>query len=78
MWVHPHHRGHGVASTLVDAVAEWAVRDGAGEVALWVADGNAAAAAVYRRAGFVPTGRRQPLPSNPAVGEEEWVLPVPG
>jgi GNAT superfamily N-acetyltransferase len=78
MWVHPHHRGHGVASALVDAVVEWAVRDGAREVALRVVDGNTAAAAAYRRAGFVPTGRRRPLPSNPDVGEEEWVLRVPG
>lgn len=58
-------------------MVEWAASDGAREVALWVADGNTAAAAAYRLAGFVPTGRRQPLPSNPAVGEEEWVLAVP-
>jgi GNAT superfamily N-acetyltransferase len=77
MWVHPAHRGRGVATQLVRAVVEWAASDGAREVALWVADGNRTAEAVYRRAGFVPTGRRQPLPSNPAVGEEEWVLPIP-
>ena len=78
MWVQPAHRGNGIAAALVRAVVEWASGDGACEVALWVADGNAAAAAVYRRAGFVPTGRRQPLPSNPAVGEEEWVLAFTG
>jgi GNAT superfamily N-acetyltransferase len=77
MWVHPAHRGRGIATRLLRSVIEWAAEDGALEVALWVADGNAPAAAVYRRAGFVPTGRRQPLPSNPAVGEEERVLAVP-
>jgi GNAT superfamily N-acetyltransferase len=78
MWVHPAHRGRGVAAQLMRAVVGWAAGDGAREVALWVADGNAAAAAVYRRAGFVPTGRRRPLPSNPAVAEEEWVLALTG
>jgi hypothetical protein len=39
-----------------------------------VADGNVAAIRAYARAGFVATGRRQPLPSKPAVGEEQWVL----
>jgi GNAT superfamily N-acetyltransferase len=77
MWVHPAHRGRGVAARLVGAAVDRAAADGAREVALWVVDGNAVAAAVYRRAGFVPTGRRQPLPSNPAVGEEEWLLPIP-
>jgi GNAT superfamily N-acetyltransferase len=74
MWVHAAHRGRGIATRLLRAVLDWAAGDGAREVALWVADGNAPAAAVYRRAGFVPTGKRQPLPSKPAVGEEEWVL----
>ena len=43
---------------------------GAGTVALWVADGNDRARRCYERLGFVPTGVRQPLPSDPAVGEE--------
>jgi GNAT superfamily N-acetyltransferase len=77
MWVHPAHRNRGIAARLMHIVVGWAAGDGAREVALWVADGNATAAAVYRRAGFVPTGRRQPLPSDPAVGEEEWVLALP-
>lgn len=74
MWVRPSHRGLGIAGRLVDAVREWAVADGARELELWVADGNEAATRAYARAGFTPTGKRQPLPSNPAVGEEHWVL----
>jgi ribosomal protein S18 acetylase RimI-like enzyme len=77
MWVRPEHRGRGIGTRLLRAVAEWAAGDGAREVSLWVADGNQTAAFLYRRAGFVPTGRRQPLPSNPAVGEEEWTLALP-
>ncbi|HYH33351.1 MAG TPA: GNAT family N-acetyltransferase [Pseudonocardia sp.] len=77
MWVHPAHRRSGGATRLVRVVVAWAGADGAREVALWAADGNEAAAALYRRAGFAPTGRRQPLPSDPGVGEEEWLLALP-
>lgn len=74
MWVRPEHRGHRLAERLIGAVRGWSVEQGVAELMLWVADGNSAAASAYARAGFVPTGRRQPLPSNPAVGEEQWVL----
>ncbi len=74
MWVHPAHRGRGIGRSLVDAVVDWARGDGAGEVELWVVDGNDAAAHVYARAGFAPTGRSQPLPSDPSLTEREWVL----
>jgi GNAT superfamily N-acetyltransferase len=76
MWVHPQHRGHRLAEHLIAAVRGWGVTQGAGELTLWVADGNAAAMRAYERAGFVPTGHRQPLPSDPAVGEEQWALPL--
>jgi GNAT superfamily N-acetyltransferase len=78
MWVRPSHRGLGIAARLIDAVRDWAVAAGARELELWVADGNEAAARAYARAGFVSTGIRQPLPSNPAVGEEHWILALTG
>jgi ribosomal protein S18 acetylase RimI-like enzyme len=74
MWVHPGHRGRRLAERLIAAVREWGAAEGADELVLWVADGNTAAMRAYERAGFVPTGRRQPLPSDPAVGEEQWAL----
>lgn len=74
MWVRPEHRGHRLAERLIAAVRCWGVGRGAHELTLWVADGNTAAMRAYERAGFVPAGRRQPLPSDPAVGEEQWVL----
>ena len=78
MWVHPAHRGRRLADQLIAAVQAWAAGEGAPELTLWVADGNDAAIRAYTRAGFVPMGRRQPLPSNPAVGEEEWACRLDG
>jgi GNAT superfamily N-acetyltransferase len=72
--VSPPHRGRRLAEHLIDAVRGWALDGGADELTLWVADGNTAAVRAYARAGFVPTGRRQPLPSDPSVGEEQWAL----
>lgn len=69
-WVDPASRGHGVAEALLEAVCEWARSIGAHEVGLWVADESAAARRFYRRMGFEGTGTRQPLPSNPSIGEE--------
>jgi RimJ/RimL family protein N-acetyltransferase len=34
-----------------------------------VTDNNKPARRLYERCGFTPTGERQPLPSNPALGE---------
>ena len=73
MWVHPEHRRRGLAGALVGAVVDWACDEGAAEVELWVVDGNDAAARTYAKAGFSPTGRSQPLPSNPALTEREWL-----
>lgn len=71
MWVEPSRRGTGLAASLVQAVLDWAAAAGASEVSLWVAEGNDRARRFYQRMGFTPTGRRQALPSNPAMGEEE-------
>ena len=69
MWVHPGARRLGVAVGLVDAVVDWADTAGVGAVELWVTASNRAAAALYERCEFVPTGRRQPLPSDPSLDE---------
>lgn len=71
MWVAPEQRGTSTADRLVQAVLDWAAGGGATSVVLWVVDGNDRARRFYERMGFRPTGRRQPLPSNPAVGEEK-------
>jgi len=56
MWVSPAARGHGVEEHLVQAVARWAQRAGAGVLRLAVVPGNENAAALYRRNGFHLTG----------------------
>ncbi|MEV4655778.1 GNAT family N-acetyltransferase [Micromonospora sp. NPDC049301] len=55
MWVRPEARGRKVGHLLVDAVAHWARERGADRLRLSVMPDNAAAKALYRRAGFTRT-----------------------
>jgi ribosomal protein S18 acetylase RimI-like enzyme len=74
MWVDPACRRQGVARGLIDQAAGWARARGAAELVLWVVDRNAAARRLYERAGFRPTGHRQPLPSRPELSESRLRL----
>lgn len=74
MWVAEPLRGAGVAARLVEALLAWARPRPFPGVLLWVADGNDRARRFYRRFGFRGTGVRQPLPSDPSVGEEQYRL----
>lgn len=76
MWVAASLRGEGVAERLVDAFLAWARERPYPGVLLWVADGNDRARRFYERFGFRGTGERQPLPSDPSVGEEQYRLPL--
>jgi GNAT superfamily N-acetyltransferase len=69
MWVRPQARGHGVGEALIAAVLDWARARSARSVHLWVTEANKPARRLYVRCGFSPTGERQPLPSNLALGE---------
>jgi ribosomal protein S18 acetylase RimI-like enzyme len=62
MWVAPEARGRGVGSSLIDALLAWAEPGAFERVVLDVADGNAAAVALYARKGFEPTGEVGSLP----------------
>lgn len=73
-WVVPEARGRGLGSELVGAVVEWARAAGASEVTLWVVDENRPAMALYEGVGFVPTGDKQRLPSNPSLVESLMAL----
>jgi GNAT superfamily N-acetyltransferase len=73
MFVEPAVRGTGVGAALVDAVVDWARGRGAAGLRLWVTTPNRPALALYRRCGFRPTGRRQPLDHAPDVSELEMV-----
>lgn len=74
VWVHPDHRGRGVARQLSTAALAFAIEAGLRPVRLWVTDGNNSARALYESLGFAPTGRRQPLPSDPTLREKELEL----
>jgi ribosomal protein S18 acetylase RimI-like enzyme len=76
MWVEPEARGRGIGRALVEAMVDWARERAVPAVRLWVAEANAAAEALFLSAGFVDTGERQPLPSNPSVSEIGMRLPL--
>jgi GNAT superfamily N-acetyltransferase len=76
MFVRPQARGRGVGEAIIDAVAGWAIRRGATTVHLWVTETNKPARLLYERCGFTVTAERQPLPSNPALGEIGMQRPV--
>jgi len=66
LWVDPAARGRGVARSLIQAVAGWARDRGAADVVLFVQEANAPGRALYLRAGFRPTGAREPVgPGRP-------------
>jgi ribosomal protein S18 acetylase RimI-like enzyme len=76
MWVDPAARRRGVGRMLVDAVLAWGRERRLRDIVLWVAEGNAEAAALYERAGFTRTGRRDHLPSNPGRSTCEMGRPL--
>jgi ribosomal protein S18 acetylase RimI-like enzyme len=67
MWVAPEVRRRALGSHLADAVAAWARARRALRLELSVTDRSEAAAALYERLGFTPTGEREPLASDPEV-----------
>jgi GNAT superfamily N-acetyltransferase len=76
MFVRPQARGHRVGEALVDAVVAWARNRNAASVHLWVTETNKPALRLYERCGFAATSERQPLPSNPALGELGMARPL--
>jgi len=72
MWVAPEHRGTHVASSLVDAVADWAASRGASNVFAGVLLGNSRAASFYRKVGFAV--HEGGVPKHPATDGAEVVL----
>ncbi len=76
MYVRPRARGRGVGEALIATVIDWARARDAAAVHLWVTKTNKPARLLYERCGFSPTGERQPLPSNPALGEIGMARPL--
>lgn len=67
MWVAPEARARGVGRALSEAVIDWARSQGFTRLALWVTASSPPAVTLYERQGFVATGRRNVLPSNPKL-----------
>ncbi|MEX2654660.1 MAG: GNAT family N-acetyltransferase [Acidimicrobiia bacterium] len=76
VWVEPVLRGQGLARRMVETLVEWAGAAGADQCALWVAESNAPAVALYESLGFESTGERQPFPPNPVETERKLVRPA--
>jgi len=76
MFVRPQARGRGVGEALIDAVIAWTRERNATSVHLWVTESNKHARLLYERRGFTATAERQPLPSNPALGEIGMTRPL--
>lgn len=77
-WVLARHRGRGLGARIAARLTGLAATDPrVGELVLRIAPGNTASAAVARRLGAVPTGRRERHPADARRTVERWTLPVP-
>jgi ribosomal protein S18 acetylase RimI-like enzyme len=65
MWVAPEHRRQGLGRRLLSAAVDWSRNTHARTVRIGVANDNDAAWELYLNAGFVPTGEKEPLLSDP-------------
>ena len=66
-WVDPKARRKGIATALTDTVKDWAIEKGAKQLELQVTENNEAARNFYKELGFIDTGLREPLTSNPKL-----------
>jgi ribosomal protein S18 acetylase RimI-like enzyme len=71
IWLVPSRRGKGVGRRLLDEAMKCALDQGSPHVRLSVTENNTAAETLYRDYGFVETGRRKPLRSDPSLVEVE-------
>jgi GNAT superfamily N-acetyltransferase len=81
LWVAPEGRGSGVAWSLVEAGASWALADGHNRLGYWVGTDNGPAVAFASSFGFRPTGTRRPVKaaagSEGSEAGEEIVMVLP-
>jgi RimJ/RimL family protein N-acetyltransferase len=55
-----------------ESVLDWSLLHAGERVERWVTEQNEPARRLYDRCGFVPSGKRQPLPSDASVQEIQW------
>ncbi|MCU1372301.1 MAG: GCN5-related N-acetyltransferase [Ilumatobacteraceae bacterium] len=73
LWSAPGHRDIGVASALLQAVAEWGSTIGADRLRMWVVERNEFARAFWTKEGFEPTGARIPYELDPRLDQVAMV-----
>jgi ribosomal protein S18 acetylase RimI-like enzyme len=78
MWVRPDRRHQGIGWSLLDAAVGWARSEGSPAVRLGVTRTNDAAYHLYRKAGFVLTGRTSPLRPGSRLSVAEMELQLGG
>jgi GNAT superfamily N-acetyltransferase len=76
MWVDGVARRQGLGRQLVENVAGWAHDRGVVRLELGLSDRSTAAAELYDELGFVTTGERGSLASDPSIGETVFARPV--
>jgi ribosomal protein S18 acetylase RimI-like enzyme len=74
VWVRPDHRGIGMTERMFDHALEWAWHVRLDRVRLMVNAENARAQGLYRKYGFVPTGRVIVLEATPGASELEFAV----
>lgn len=74
MWVAPEERRRGLGRALLEMVVARAREGGARRVELEVNEASEPATRLYASAGFVPTGAKRPLPTDPTVTAVTMVL----
>jgi ribosomal protein S18 acetylase RimI-like enzyme len=67
LWAAPRQRGRGLGRELMNAVTKWAEERQAARISLGVAESNLEAEKFYERLGYVDSGMRVPLASNPTL-----------
>ncbi|MBW4528730.1 MAG: GNAT family N-acetyltransferase [Phormidium tanganyikae FI6-MK23] len=67
MWVDPAFRANEIDYMLVAEILTWVHQHEQSRLELWVTEGNVQAIGLYERVGFVDTGKRNVLPSNPSL-----------
>jgi ribosomal protein S18 acetylase RimI-like enzyme len=67
LWAAPRQRGRGLGRELMNAVTKWAEERQAARISLGVAESNLEVQKFYERLGYVDSGMRVPLASNPTL-----------
>jgi ribosomal protein S18 acetylase RimI-like enzyme len=77
MWVAPTHRHLGIGRTLVEAILNWAHKQGVTTLRLLVTSNNVPAIKFYQSLGFSHTGHSKSYANDPALRDLEMVRPLP-